>query len=390
MERSDPGMPVTLASAETYVWRAWALYMLVAAALFLFAGCKLRVPLNFVAAPVYMVAMQPNLRLWWWPLAGAVVFMGLPLVYRRFVGSPPTSRRMLDDNVFKVDPSQRRGSMIERWRARRLRRAIGAQQNGRAVAMALLSIESHGCASWLLTISLAAVVAYLQPLSAAWWGSSSHTFIGLFAAFIALPGPVGLAQIWLLPVGMSRSSMGETLVAVWVRRARTRIVVGTLMGMLILLIMHVIDPAWPVAQTQWLGARTVTEKLLVAPLSLAFALNGIAYTAFALIALWPPMFTRSSPQALPALSILVTPVLVMAGTFVANALAANSLITLRPSTVFLICFGVIFPAIAWALLRTRRGAWQRADLATISARFASWGRRIEALTAFDRDVQRRL
>lgn len=370
--------PVTLSGADAYVWRAWALYLLAFATLILFAGCTLRVPLGLAAAPIYMVGMQYDFRNWWMPAIAVVVIIGLPWLYRRMKGNPVRRQpRTFDDNVFAVSGPLTFSPWVERWRTYRLRRTFNATRGTRATSIASLAGDNMWLTSFLATGFLAASVVFMQPISPSWWGAPTSFFFGMIAAFVTMPGPVTLTPVWVLPVGQRRETLGETLVAVWLGRARMRIAVGVGIGMLILPVLHLIDPGWPVSRTNMYGERSVIEKLLWAPLGLAVAMHGLAYAMYVLLALSPTVLARRSLlRLLPALLFLATPIVAIAGMFLATALGARWHETLSPFTIYLLLFGAVLPALAWFLLRVRRRAWRRADLAAISGGMSDWSQRI--------------
>jgi hypothetical protein len=401
VDRSDPSLAmIPLASVEAYVWRGWALYLLGIAGITLFAACRLRTPLALLAAPVQIVSFQASLRHWWVPATAFLLLIGLPWLYRRLTAAePPRQLRMLDENVYLVTDSPSAASnrymyrisqSLARWNAFRLRRVVDGRNGPRATALANLGANSLWTTSWLATLSLAAAVAVVQPVSPTWWGGAFNLFFGPIAALVAMPGPVMLTSAWLLPVGLDRARVGETLVTVWMRRLRARITMGVALGALVILAIHLVDPAWPQWRTQTYGARSLSEKLLFAPLGLAFALHGVAYTSCALLALSPRLLARGAAQWLQPASFLLIPVVVGGGMGLADELVLRyglkAYSSTAPFVVFLTLFGVILPAIAWLLLRTRRGAWRRADLAAISARMAEWSRSVQARLAQDRDV----
>lgn len=369
--------PVTLGGIEAYVWRAWALYLLAFAALILFAGCNLRVPLGLAAAPIYMVGMQYDFRNWWMPAIAVVVVTALSWLNRRFRGNPAKQPRVMDDNVSVVSGALTFSPWVERWRAYRLQRIFSATKGARATSVASLGGDNMWLTSFLATGLLAASVAFIQPVSPSWWGAPTSFFFGVIAAFVTMPGPVALTPVWVLPVGQRRETLGETLVAVWLGRVRIRIAIGVGMGMLILPVLHLIDPGWLVARTNMYGERPMIEKLLWAPLGLAVAMHGLAYAMYVLLALSPQALARRSLlRLLPALLFLATPIVAIAGMVVATALGGRWHDTLSPFMIYLLLFGVVLPAVAWVLLRIRRPAWRRANLAAISGGMADWSQRV--------------
>lgn len=106
------------------------------------------------------------------------------------------------------------------------------------------------------------MVGFQQPLSASWWGAGTSLFVGMIAGFIVLPGPVKLTSVWLLPVGVTRAALGETVFRVWMGRARVRIALGVVLAAAIILLVHAVDPTWPQWRTQMYGVRSLSEKLL--------------------------------------------------------------------------------------------------------------------------------
>lgn len=379
----------TLGSADARVWLLWALYLLGAAALILFAACSLRVPLAFACAPVYMMGMQASYRNWWLAVTICAVFMGLPWLSRRLTGNPLQRRpRMLDDRVFAVSGPLVYPPLFESWRAHRLRRAIGVPPKARATALALLSNDSMAMLSVLTTLFLAFGIAFIQPISPSWWGAPTSFFFGILAAFVAMPGPVTLTSVWLLPVGMQRGKLGETLVAVWMHRVRTRLMIGVTIAMTVLLLMHWIDPAWPAARTNMYGERSLLEKLIWAPLGMAVAWHGLAYVMCTLLVVSPRFVERTSLRVFPALLFLATPVVALAGMFLTTGLATRWHQAPSGFTIYCGLFGFVLPGAAWLLLRTRRTAWQRADVAAIAAGMADWSRRTYGAMALEIDVKR--
>lgn len=389
-DRTPPDLVVVVTGVEPYEWRAWLLYLLGAGA-FTWAGAsKLRVPLSFVWAPAYMFSMQTSLRTWWVPLAFAAVVMGVPWLYQRLSGDAPKRTRVLDENIYMVLPDGAptgTRQWQERWRAWRLRRAMRAPLRQRMIALAAMSQSTPFALNWVAALLFGYAVAFVPVLSPAVWGNGFNMMLGMVALPIVIPGPVTLAPLWLLPVGMLRDRWGELLVAIWMRRVRIRIACGVILGAVFLVVKQFLLPEW--GQFMWRGVATptFTERYLLPPLFLAFTLHGVAYTVFALVAMWPHANSRGKLEWLPPIVLLLTPVAMGFGLVAADYAVANWMPGVPAIAIYVAAFGALFPAMAWGLLRVRRSAWARADIATVSARYSAWGVRVETATSFERDVQ---
>ncbi len=356
-DRTPPDTLVSMASVEAYEWRAWLLYLLGAAAFIWIGASKLRVPLNFVWAPAYMFAMQSNFRMWWMPLAFAVVFMGVPWLYQRITGEAPRRMRMLDENTYLVlsdEQPKDAWQWLERWRAWRLRRALRGPQHKRAISLAAISQESQFARNWIAVVVLGFAIAFLPVLTPFSWGFALNMLLGMIVFPFVVPGPVSLAPLWLLPIGVVRDRwFPECRLATW----------------------------------RGSGAPTVADTYIWPVLLLPVVIHGTAYTAYVTSALWPPGNAAKPIELLPLLTMFATPVVAGAGLVAADVVAAKLSYALPAVGVYVVTFGAVLPAAAWALLRTRRGAWARADIASISARYSAWGLRIEDATKFATDVQ---
>lgn len=389
-DRTPPDSLIAVASVQSYEWRAWLLYMLGAAAFIWFGASKLRAPLNFVWAPAYMFSMQTSLRMWWWPLAVAVVFVGLPWLYQRLSGEPPKRQRMLDENTYMVLPDTPPTGLrmwLERWRAWQLRRVLRAPPHKRMIVLAAMSQPTPFALNWVAALLFGYAVAFVPVLSPAVWGNAFNMMLGMIALPIVVPGPVTLAPLWLLPVGLYRDRWGELLVATWMRRVRVRIVCGMIIGACLLVARSLFLPEW--GQFMWrdVVAPTFTERYLLPPILLAVLLHGVAFTVFALVAMWPPTSRRRRLEWLPPVVMLATPIVMGVGLVAADIVAASWMRGLPGIAIYVGAFGVVFPAVAWGLLRLRRHAWAQTDIAAVSARFNAWGVRIAAATTFDREDQ---
>lgn len=394
-DRTPPDTLVSMASVESYEWRAWLLYLLGAAAFIWIGASKLRVPLNFVWAPAYMFAMQSNFRMWWMPLAFAVVFMGVPWLYQRITGEAPKRRRMLDENVYMVlsdeqprDAHRKSAQQWwERWRAWRLRRTLGAPKHKRVIALAAMSQETQFTRNWIGVVLLGLAIAFVPFLTPSSWGFASNMLLGMIVFPFVVPGPVSLAPLWLLPIGVLRDRWGELLVAAWMQRLRFSIACAVALGSVLMLIKVTLFPEWQLASWRDSGAPTVADAYLWPLILMPLVVHGIAYTAYVTSALWPPGNAAKPIELLPLLTMFATPVVAGAGLVAADVVAAKLSYALPAIGVYVVTFGAVLPLAAWALLRTRRVAWAKADIASISARYSAWGLRIEDATSFAKDVQ---
>lgn len=389
-DRTPPDTLVSMASVEAYEWRAWLLYLLGAAAFIWIGASKLRVPLNFVWAPAYMFAMQSNFRMWWMPLAFALVFMGVPWLYQRITGEAPRRMRMLDENTYLVlsdEQPKDAWQWLERWRAWRLRRALRGPQHKRAIALAAISQESQFARNWIAVVVLGFAIAFVPVLTPSSWGFALNMLLGMIVFPFVVPGPVSLAPLWLLPIGVVRDRWGEMLVAARMQRLRFSIACAVVLGIILMLIKATLFPEWRLATWRGSGAPTVADTYIWPVLLLPVVVHGTAYTAYVTSALWPPGNAAKPIELLPLLTMFATPVVAGAGLVAADVVAAKLSYALPAIGVYVVTFGAVLPAAAWVLLRTRRGAWARADIASISARYSAWGLRIEDATKFATDVQ---
>jgi len=389
-DRTPPDTLIAINSVQSYEWRAWLLYLFGAGAFIWFGASKLRAPLNFVWAPAYMFSMQTSLRMWWWPVAVAVAFMGVPWLYQRLSGEAPKRTRMLDESVYMVLPDVPPKGMrqwMERWRAWRLRRALHAPMRKRVIALAAISQESQFTRNWIAVLMLAFAIAFLPIFSPSNWGYAVNMVLGMIVFPFVVPGPVSLAPLWLLPVGVSRGRWGELLVAAWMQRLRISIACAVALGIVLTLFKAALFPEWQFAAWRNAGTPTVAEVYVWPTILLVLIVHGTAYTAYVISALWPPGNTRKPVELLPLLAMFFTPIVMGLGLMAADFVAGKLNYAIPAIGVYVSTFGVVLPAVAWALLRTRRGAWATADIASISARYSAWGLRIEDATKFAQDVQ---
>ncbi|MBL8312062.1 MAG: hypothetical protein JNL19_16710 [Burkholderiales bacterium] len=382
------GTWVTLGMVDTHVWRAWALYLLAGAGLTLWLGRGLRTPPNLLYGVLNLWALQLNVRYWWITALMALVLVGGFWLYSRFKrDDAPARPPMLGDPMYVFVKPERHSPRRERWRAHRLRRAIRAREDKRAVALALLSDSSATGFSWFSALMLAYFVVVVQPLSLSRWGAASDLFVGVVAMFVAIPRPIGIASLWLLPLGLRQHSSGELIAAVWIRQVRVRIATGVALGMVILAALQMFYPAWLDRWALLYGQRTLADKLLWAPLFLAFVLHGAAYTASVIGALSPRALASRRAPLWTLLAMLLVPVLAGGGLFAANAIAAWGIAGLSAPVAYGVLIGILLPVGAKLALRMRRSAWQRADVAAISEKFADAARRMETATTFEREVR---
>ncbi len=388
-DRADPGTLVTLINAESYVWRGWTLYLLGSAIVVYLAAAKLRVPLNFIWAPVNLVAYQPNLRQWWLPFAFGLVFLGVPWLYQRLMGEPPKRMRMLDENAYLVIASP--PSRFDEWRGRlrawRLRRLVNARPERRALALAIFSQESRFLYSWVGTLSFAFALAFVPLSWLAAGGKAGYALLGMLMLPLVLPQPVRLASLWVLPLGPRRPHWGDLLVSVWMHPVRYKLVVGVLLGLLFMLVREALLPGWGMSTDRSELAGAMVERFILEPLFLTAALHGTAYVTFvALAGLWLRLYRRSTANSLVLLAMVLAPILLGSSMWAADALASRLGLETPSFVGYALLTGGLLPLLAWAAHRAQRSSWAKVDIATLSDRFEEWQRQLDRATTYTQDT----
>ncbi|MCZ2135829.1 MAG: hypothetical protein LC098_10455 [Burkholderiales bacterium] len=380
LNRSGPDTPVALADVPFRDWLAWGASLAVSAAILAWAVARLRLHNALAVSCVLAVAPLGGISTWLLPVCVANA-TGLWWTRARFIGNSGTGRALpvrAQSDGTDANPPSLAAELRERWRAWRIGRAVTASPAQRLIALTAMAERNSPVGDAIRTV--VAGVAF----AAASWGASLHgPWFAAFALLLAnavflllYTHPVDLAALWLLPLGAMRERLGELLVAVSMRRVRSRLIAAGLLAIplavTISMLVPMLMPESSLAAMLGVPMSNVVERWFWAPFLLAFGVHGVAYAAHATLALWPKAHASDHFELLLGVTLAIAAGALLGGLIAADAVTATLPLAAPGFTLFAFVFGAALPAIAWALLRSRRRAWANADIAAITRRHAAW------------------
>jgi len=380
LNRSGPDTPVALGDVPFRDWLAWAASLAVSAATLAWAVARLRLPNALAVSCVLAVAPLGGISTWFLPVCVANA-TGLWWMRVRFIGdsgSPGAQPVRAQSDGTDANPPSLAAELRERWRAWRIGRAVTASPAQRLIALTAMAERNSPVGD-----AIRPVVAGLA-FAAASWGASLHgPWFAAFALLLAnavflllYTHPVDLAALWLLPLGTTRERLGELLVAVSMRRVRSRLIAAALLAVplavTISMLVPMLMPESSLAAMLGASMSNVVERWFWTPFLLAFGVHGVAYAAHATLALWPKAHASDHFERLLGVTLAIAAGALLGGLIAADAVTATLPLAAPRFTLFAFVFGAALPALAWALLRSRRRAWANADIAAITRRHAAW------------------